>query len=217
MTVLKGRADYLRDAVDEDQHRHIDSITEWCERPDEMSDIIKYINETVTASESERLEAISLSGAVRGAVENTIDRGADVAVDVDLTNEAVLANHFAKGVLGSVVENAVEHDTSDRPRAEIDSRGAGDWTQVHIADDGPGISDELETRMFERSISNDQTAGGFGLYFVSVMMDLYGGKVWDEDNDPAGAVATMEVQRADSGTDGDAGSGTETQSKSHDD
>jgi len=217
MTVVEGRADYLRGAVDEDQHRHIDSITEWCERLNGMSDTIKYINETVTASESERLEAISLPSAVRGAVESTIDRGADVAVDVDLADEAVLANHLAEEVLGSVVENAVEHNTSDRPRVEIDSRGAGDWIQVRIADNGPGISDELKTTMFERSISNDQTAGGFGLYFVSVMMDLYGGKVWYEDNDPAGAVAILEFQRADSGTDEDAGSATETQSKSHDD
>jgi len=96
--------------------------------------------------------------------------------------------------------------------------------QVRVADNGPGISDELKTTMFERSISNDQTAGGFGLYFVSVMMDLYSGKVWYEDNDPTGAVAILEFQRADSETDTDTGSAgapadisaAEAQSKSYD-
>jgi len=50
--------------------------------------------------------------------------------------------------------------------------------------------------MFERSISDDQTAGGFGLHFVSVVVDRYGGKVWDEDNHPERAVAILEFQRA---------------------
>ena len=197
MLVVQGRADHLRHSVGEGQQHHIDSITEWCERLREMSDTIKEINETVTASESERLDALSLSAAVQGAVESAAGRDTDVAVELELDDEQVLANHLAEEVLSSVIENAVVHNASEQPRVEIDTRHAGDWIQVRIADNGPGISDELKTTMFERSISNDQTAGGFGLYFVSVMMDLYGGKVWYEDNDPRGAVAILEFQRAD--------------------
>jgi signal transduction histidine kinase len=223
MLVVQGRADYLRDCVDGEDEHHIDSITEWCDRLNEMSDTIRDINKTVTASESERLEAISLPAVVEGAVDDVVEDD-DVAVDIGVDDERVLANHLAEAVVGSVVENAVEHNTSDQPRVEIDSRGAGDWVQVRVADNGPGISDELKTTMFERSISNDQTAGGFGLYFVSVMMDLYSGKVWYEDNDPTGAVAILEFQRADSETDTDTGSAgapagisaAEAQSKSYD-
>ena len=221
MLVVRGRADHLRHSVDEDQRHHIDSIVDWCERLTEMSDSIKDINETVTASESERLDAVSLSATVHGAIESAVDRDADVAVDVEIEDERILANHLAEAVLGSVVENAVEHNTSDRPRVEIDTQQAGDWIQVRVADNGPGISDELKTTMFERSISNDQTAEGFGLYFVSVMMELYGGKVWYEDNHPRGAVAILEFQRADETADAastDAATpATEAQNKSHDD
>lgn len=224
MLVVQGRADYLRNSVDPGDEHHIDSITEWTERLNAMSDAIRDINETVTASESEQLDSISLVAAVQGAVDDVVESDDDVAVDISVDDERVLANHLAEEVVGSVVENAVEHNTSDEPRVEIDTRDAGDWVQVRVADNGPGISDELKTTMFERSISNDQTAGGFGLYFVSVMMDLYGGKVWYEDNDPSGAVAILEFQRADGGSDTDTGSAdatdtvpaTEAQSKSHD-
>lgn len=205
MLVVRGRADHLRDSVDESEEHHIDSITEWCQRLNEMSDSIKEINETVTASESERLDAISLSAAVKGAVESVVDGDTDVRVKLELGDEQILANHIAEEVMGSVIENAVVHNTSDQPRVEIDTQYAGDWIQVRIADNGPGISDELKTTMFERSISNNQTAGGFGLYFVSVMMDLYGGKVWYEDNDPHGAVAILEFQRAGEAADTEAG------------
>jgi len=207
MLVVQGRSDHLRTSVDEDEHHHIDSITDWCDRLTEMSDAIREINETVTASETERLEAVSLSAAVRDAVERSVDDDSAVAVELEVADDWVRANHLAEEVLGSVVENAVEHNTSVEPRVEIGTQHAGDWIQVRVADNGPGISDELKTTVFERSLSNDQTAGGFGLYFVSVMMDLYGGKVWYEDNDPKGAVATLEFQRAEppereSGTDG---------------
>ena len=37
------------------------------------------------------------------------------------------------------------------------------------------------------------------------MMDLYGGKVWYEDNDPHGAVAILEFQRAGEAADTEAG------------
>ncbi|WP_277542127.1 sensor histidine kinase [Haloarcula laminariae] len=218
MLVVQGRADYLRDSVDSGDEHHIDSITKWCERLNDMSDAIKDINETVTASESEQLEPISLSAAMQAAVESAVE-DSGVTVDMAIDDERVLANHLAEEVIGSIVENAVEHNTSDRPHVEIDTRDAGDWIQVRVADNGPGISDELKTRMFERSISNDQTAGGFGLYFVSVMMDLYGGKVWYEDNDPHGAVAILEFQRAEAASSPDtAGADVpalETQSKSH--
>jgi len=220
MLVVQGRADYLRNSVDTGDEHHIDSITGWCERLNEMSDVIKDINETVTASESERLDSIPLAATVQGALEDAVDRD-DVEVDVAIDDERIRANHLAEEVLASVVENAVEHNTSDEPRVEIDTQGAGDWVQVRVADNGPGISDELKTTMFERSISNDQTAGGFGLYFVSVMMDLYGGKVWYEDNHPRGAIAILEFQRADGesgpGTGSAAAPETEAQTKSHDD
>jgi len=225
MLVVQGRADHLREQLDEDEQHHIDSITEWCDRLSEMSDAIRDINETVTASESERLEAVSLSAAVHSAVESGVPADSDATVELAIDDEQVLANHLADEVLASVVENAVEHNTSDQPRVEIETQHAGDWIQVRVADNGPGITDELKTTVFERSLSNDQTAGGFGLYFVSVMMDLYGGKVWYEDNDPSGAVAILEFQRVEGSADRDGGSeatpagvpGTETQSKSHDD
>ena len=223
MLVVEGRADHLRARLDEDQHHHIESITEWCERLTDMSDSIKDINETVTASESERLDAVSLPATVRRAVESAVPEDSAVTVDLAVDDEHVLANHLAEDVLAHVVENAVEHNTSDRPRVEVGTQHAGDWIQIRIADNGPGISDELKATVFERSLSNDQTAGGFGLYFVSVMMDLYGGKVWYEDNDPEGAAAILEFQRAEDAPaatdDVESAAGvpaTETQSKSHD-
>lgn len=196
MLVVQGRAEHLRDRVDESDRGHVDSIMTWCARLTEMSQTIRDINDTVTASESERLEPVSLSAVVGNVIRNVDDSGT-VTIETAIDDEWVHANEFAEKVLTTIVDNAVQHNTNDQPRVEITTADAGDWIQLRIADNGPGISDELKTTVFQRSMSPDQTAGGFGLYFVSVMMNLYGGKVWYEDNDPDGTVAILEFQRAD--------------------
>jgi signal transduction histidine kinase/PAS domain-containing protein len=220
MLVVRGRADHLHEAVDEEHVQHIESITTWCEKLSDMSSTIRDINETVTASEGERLEPVSLTDTFDNVVETAMVGDHNAEIEMDIDDEWVLANDLAEEVLTTIVENAIEHNDSDTPEIEISYRDAGDWIQVRIADNGPGISDELKETMFERSISSDQTAGGFGLNFVSVMMDLYGGKVWYEDNHPTGAIAVLEFQRADNPSDDSADTvsvGTEAQTKSPND
>jgi signal transduction histidine kinase len=220
MLVVRGRADHLHGAVAEEHVQHIESITTWCEKLSDMSSTIRDINETVTASEDERLEPVSLPDTFDTVVKTAMAGDHDATIEIDIDDEWVLANDLAEEVLTTIVENAIEHNNSDTPEIEISYRDAGDWIQVRIADNGPGISDELKETMFERSISSDQTAGGFGLNFVSVMMDLYGGKVWYEDNHPTGAIAVLEFQRADDPPDESPDTvtvGTETQTKSPND
>ncbi|MBX0323844.1 histidine kinase [Halomicroarcula sp. F13] len=194
LLVIRGRSEHLRDHVPEDQRRHLDSVTAWCEELAATSETIRDINETVTASESERLEVVELGERLRQVARTVGDEWPDAAIGVAVGEECVLANGLADEVLLSVVENAVEHNDGT-PHVSITTQQAGDWVQLRVADDGPGISDDLKTTMFERSLTPNQTGDGFGLYFVSVMMDLYGGNVWFEDNDPTGTVAVLEFQR----------------------
>ncbi|WP_167768485.1 sensor histidine kinase [Haloarcula amylovorans] len=195
MLVVGGRADHLREYVPPDQQRHVDSIERWCEKLTSMSETIRDINETVAASEGKRLETVDLSAAIQRVVETVGGDYPRATVTLDVGKKQVLANGLADEVLTSIVENAVEHNAGD-PHVEITTQNAGDWVQVHVADDGFGISDELKATVFERSLTPNQTAGGFGLYFVTVMMDLYGGNVWFEDNHPDGTIAVLEFQRA---------------------
>ncbi|MDS0278238.1 ATP-binding protein [Halomicroarcula sp. S1AR25-4] len=225
LLVIRGRSEHLHDHVPTDQQRHLDSITAWCEKLAATSETIRDINETVTASESERLEVIELGERLRRVAQTVSNEWPAATIGVDVNDERVLANELAEEVLLSVVENAVEHNEGV-PHVTITTQKAGDWVQLRIADDGPGISDDLKATMFERTLTPNQTGGGFGLYFVSVMMGLYGGKVWFEDNDPTGTVAILEFQRTSeraetesprADTETTNGPVAEAQSKSHDD
>ncbi|MGB9954383.1 histidine kinase N-terminal 7TM domain-containing protein [Haloarcula marismortui] len=223
MVVIRGRAEHIRETVPRSKQRHLDSISDWCGKLTEMSETIRDINNTVTASEAERLDAVDLNATLRRSIESLRDEYDSVAVSCELDEDySVQANELLEEVLLSIFRNAVEHNDADSPKVTVSVQQASDWLQVRIADNGPGMSDELKTTVFERGLSPDQTAGGFGLYFVSVMMDLYGGTLWFEDNHPTGTVAILEFQQAVTGgaVDDDQPvdtktAATEAQTKSH--
>ncbi|MDS0222000.1 ATP-binding protein [Haloarcula sp. S1AR25-5A] len=225
MVVIRGRAEHIRDDVSPSKQRHLDSISDWCGKLADMSETIRDINNTVTASEAERLDAIDLNATIRRSIQALQAEYDSASVDCELDADyCVQANDLLEEVLLSILRNAIDHNSSPTPQVTVSVQQASDWLQVRIADDGPGMSDELKTTVFERGLSPDQTAGGFGLYFVSVMMDLYGGTLWFEDNQPTGTVAILEFQRvqvAEQPEDGPDYSGddgtvtTEAQAKSH--
>jgi signal transduction histidine kinase len=197
MVVIRGRAEYVRDDVPSSKQRHLDSISDWCGKLTEMSETIRDINTTVTASEAERLDTVDLNAMLRRSIESLRVEYDSVSVSCELDGDySVQANELLEEVLLSILRNAVDHNNADTPQVTVSVQQAGDWLQVRIADDGPGMSDELKTKVFERGLSPDQTADGFGLYFVSVMMELYSGTLWFEDNHPTGTVAVLEFQQA---------------------
>ncbi|NLV15099.1 histidine kinase N-terminal 7TM domain-containing protein [Haloarcula argentinensis] len=224
MVVIRGRAEHIRDSVPRSKQRHLDSISDWCGKLTDMSETIRDINNTVTASEAERLDTVDLNATLRRSIESLRVEYDSVSVSCELNGDyRVQANELLEEVLLSIFRNAVDHNDADTPRVIVTVQQASDWLQVRIADNGPGMSDELKTTVFERGLSPDQTAGGFGLYFVSVMMDLYGGTLWFEDNHPTGTVAILEFQQAvtgdeaedDPGSDDTETAATEAQTKSH--
>ena len=221
MVVIRGRAEHIRTDVPRSKRRHLESISDWCGKLTEMSETIRDINNTVTASEAERLGAVDLNATLHRSVESIRVEYDSVTVSCELDGDySVRANELLEEVLLSILRNAVDHNNADTPQVTVSVQQASDWLQVRIADNGPGMSDELKTTVFERGLSPDQTARGFGLYFVSVMMELYSGTLWFEDNHPTGTVAILELQQAGE-SDGDRQpddietAATEAQTKSH--
>ncbi|QGA81749.1 histidine kinase N-terminal 7TM domain-containing protein [Halomicrobium sp. LC1Hm] len=203
LLVIEGRANHLRDHVDDARKRHLDRIVQWCEDLSELSEEIEAINDTVTASEAQRLDWVDLGRVLSDRVDVLSEEFTDVTIDVTVDDGlTVLANDLVEKVVDSVISNAITHNDAPAPRVEITASEIADRVQLRVADNGPGMTDEMKETVFERNVGASQTSHGFGLYFVSVMMNLYGGTVWIEDNDiqddgtRRGAVAVLEFQQA---------------------
>jgi signal transduction histidine kinase len=66
--------------------------------------------------------------------------------------------------------------------------------EISVADNGPGIPDEMKPGIFDRFAKDSKTRSsyGLGLHIVKMLMDGYGGRIWADDRihgDPSSGVA----------------------------
>jgi len=115
--------------------------------------------------------------------------GTDVYINYKPDGEYhVLANEFLIDVFTNLIGNSIKHSTNSSVNIDISlsRRSDGDgWEYylVAVADDGPGIPDELKHKIFNRFLRGDTRArgSGIGLYLVQALVNDFGGKVWVED------------------------------------
>ena len=65
--------------------------------------------------------------------------------------------------------------------------------RIEIADDGPGISDDDKTRLFEPNFSTKKAGMGLGLTIVNTIIVDHHGMIRVQDNQPRGAKFVIEL------------------------
>jgi signal transduction histidine kinase/CheY-like chemotaxis protein len=95
-------------------------------------------------------------------------------------------------VLANLVVNALKHGGG---KARIEVRHSGDHAQISVADDGPGIAEADQKRIFEEFVRLDGRAGaeglGLGLAIVARIADLLGMPIKLESAPDRGARFTL--------------------------
>ena len=62
----------------------------------------------------------------------------------------------------------------------------GNYLQINIIDNGPGIKQELRDTLFEPYVSSKQKGSGLGLAIVKRITENLGGIIWAQENQPKG-------------------------------
>lgn len=119
---------------------------------------------------------------------HTFDLRFDPSLPLIETDEAKVHQ-----ILSNLVENALKYSPPD---TRITIRGArmGDGVVVSVEDEGRGIPEEAQERIFDRFYQVDSSATrsvggtGLGLYICRKLSDLLGGRLWLERSGPEGTV-----------------------------
>ncbi|MFA9518253.1 ATP-binding protein [Halopenitus sp. H-Gu1] len=119
----------------------------------------------------------------------------EVIIDTELPDRLELeTDPRIEEALEELLENAVEHNDTDRPMVRIAMRSAVDGSVlIDIADDGPGIPEierEVLEEGFEAPLFHSQ---GLGLWIARTLVVRLGGtvRIVDNDNDPRGSVVRL--------------------------
>ena len=130
-----------------------------------------------------RREAFELGPALAAAIERLRTRGSERQVQVSAPDGITVLGdrHLSEQAITNLLTNADRYST---PGGAIHVEVAdGEQVTLRVRDDGPGISDDVASRLFHDRVSAGRGLG-LGLYLVQATMTAMGGSVQLEQRAP---------------------------------
>jgi Signal transduction histidine kinase len=134
-------------------------------------------------------------------IEKEIKLFPQCAIVFEPSGARVMADGLLTEVFTNVIGNSIKFG-GPGVSVSISVLTSEKRVEVIISDTGPGIGDEMKTRIFRRFERGSQGARGkgLGLYIVKTLVERYGGRVWADDRIPGspetGASIHFTLQRS---------------------
>lgn len=194
LQLIETYSEILEDHVTGERAEYLETIQESVESAVSLTMTARDLTEVMLRTDGDP-QPTSLAHVLTGQIERIRTMYPNAVIDVDgsIPETRVLADELLDSVFSNLLENGIQHNDSDVPKLTVSVSEGADLLRVRIADNGPGVSDEQKDEIFGKGEKGLESAGtGLGLYLVKSLVESYGGDVWVEDNDPAGAVFVVE-------------------------
>lgn len=124
------------------------------------------------------------------AVERAMSRlHRHVTVDLAGVKDALVhvEHQDLEEMVGNLIENAAKYGQG---RVFVEVKRDGDFVDILVEDDGPGISEEDRKKLFERGARLDtgKPGTGLGLAIVRDVVEIYGGSITLEESEDLGGL-----------------------------
>lgn len=123
-------------------------------------------------------------------------------IETQLENEFLMAKMDSQliiQVLINIIDNAIKY-TPTGSHILITVRGEKEMILIEISDDGPGVSEESKSKLFDMFYTADNIRGdgrrglGLGLSLCKSIIDAHGGKIYVKENLPHGTIFCFTLQ-----------------------
>jgi len=195
---ITSYADMLTGHVDETGEGYLATMQASANNAVDLTESARDLAEVLLRSDMS-VETLSLAPVVSEQIDQLRSTygTVDVAVDGELPETEVRAGGLLSAVFRNILKNAVQHNDTETPKITVAVERDDDRVQIRIADNGPGVRDEIKEEIFGKGEKGLESAGtGIGLYLVRTLVDDYGGDVWVEDSDSGGAAFVLELPEA---------------------
>jgi len=208
LSVIRGNLEAIADGVFPPTKENVDSIHREAVL---LSRLVDDLQELALAEagqlriEPELTDVTSLIGRVVANVAPRAEsEGISIVTDLapDLPLVSVDSQRIGQ-VISNLVDNALRH-SPEGGKVTVSSKRVGEAVQVDVVDQGPGLSPEELSLVFDRFYRGDKTraratgGAGLGLAIVKQLVEAHGGRVWVESTEGQGATFsfTLPVQVA---------------------
>jgi PAS domain S-box-containing protein len=189
----------LAESVDPAHQEHVSTIIESAEHAVELTRTAQEMADVLLDTEAS-VDSIALRPILDGEIDSirTAHDDATITLDGDIPNLTVAGDEMLESVFRNLLKNAIQHNDKPVPEITVSVTADDETATVRIADNGPGVPDNLKQEIFGKGEKGMNSAGtGLGLYLVDTLVSTYGGSVAVEDNEPEGAVFVVTLPRAD--------------------
>jgi len=134
-----------------------------------------------------------LSADVEMAAAMVISGTADEDIEINLQlaedlPEVNMNRVQVQQVVVNLLRNAIEAmaDSSKASVTLATTQAGPDHVEVAVADCGPGLSEEVRTRLFKPFTTTKPDGAGLGLSICHSIIEAHGGEIWAEENPSGG-------------------------------
>jgi signal transduction histidine kinase len=185
---LRGYAEYLSETAQENEKRFLKKIIDLVQK---SSNVIRNIE---TISRIYKMQPGVVAINLETIVKKEMATRPDVHITLEGCNRQVLANDMLGVVFDNLFSNSLKFG-GPTVSIVVSAYDAGEgMLGISVADNGPGISDDMKPGIFDRFATDTKTRSsyGLGLHIVKMLAEGYGGRVWADDRisgDPSSGVA----------------------------
>lgn len=175
---IKGYAEAILDNVTVDKEKALNVIIDESDRLSELVKKILFISKSGSVEEFYNFEKCSLEDILKevyGKV-SAITNESGVSLNLDIEEDHSIMADKEKLIDGimNVLSNAVRYA---RTAIRIKTEKMGEYVLISIEDDGEGIEEGEEEKVFERFYQGKKGNYGLGLSITKMIIEKHGGKI----------------------------------------
>jgi len=200
LQLVGAYAELLDDHVDEEGEEYLDVIKRNTQSAVALTTAVRDLAEVMLREDADP-GVVSLDRILSQQVEE-VRSGYPVAVftvEGSLPAEEIVADEMLSSVFRNLLRNAVQHNDETPPKVAVSATvdEADGAVEIRVADNGPGIPEGQRDEIFGKGEKGlDSPGAGIGLYLVRSLVEIYGGGVWIEDNEPKGSIFVVRLRLA---------------------
>ncbi len=196
LQLITAYGDILDDECEtENKQQYINTINKSADHAVELTQTARELSE-VMLSDSVEEQRVNLQTILTDEVTEVQASypSATLEFGTEIPSVTLAANDMISSVFRNLLKNAVQHNDKEVGEVIVSATDHEDTVTVTIADNGPGVPDGQKETVFgkgERGL--DSSGTGIGLHLVNTLISIHNGDVWIEDNEPEGAIFSVEL------------------------
>ncbi|MET0583131.1 MAG: two-component system sensor histidine kinase CreC, partial [Pseudoxanthomonas sp.] len=206
LAAIRGAAELLQEPLPEaDRQRFAHHIQTQEQRLTETIDKLLALAEVEQHGWLRKIGPVNVAGLLEQVAEDVAAKLAmaelTLSIDVHDAQAQVQGDvYLLRQAVSNLLDNAIAFSPAGGTISLASSVDAG-WIEIRVTDQGPGIPDYAQKRVFERfySLARPSTglrSSGLGLPFVGEVARLHGGEASLRNLDAGGALATLRLPLA---------------------